>query len=96
MYGNCHEIRGQVSIDVGDVVGNSTLDVDVAFANAKPGDRLVVNPNQPLPAGLIASAPRVKSSGVITLTIANVTAGNVAGGNAVVFDVSLIKATGSI
>jgi hypothetical protein len=96
MYGNCHEIRGQVSVDLGNIPGHTSLDVDVPLANALPGDRLVINPSAAPVAGIITSSPRVKSNGVITVTVANVTAGQVAAGNAVVYDVSIIKKTGSV
>jgi hypothetical protein len=96
MMGNCHEIRGQVTVTLGTVAPSSTLDVDVPLANTKVGDRLLVNPNAALPAGLIASAPRVKSDGVVTVTVANVTAAPIVVVGDTLFDVSIIKKTGSV
>jgi hypothetical protein len=102
MDSNANVQRSTATVGVGTVTANTTKDVTFSNSNARYNsasplltDRVVMNPAASNSAGVSLSECFVSAASVITARFVNVTTANVAAGSPV-YNVDLIKATGSI
>lgn len=103
MFGNAQVQRSSATLNIGTVTANTTKDVTFAASNAKYNssnplltDRVVINPVSANSSGVALGGAWVSASGVITARFTNSTTANVDAGSAVVYNVDLVKATGSV
>ncbi len=90
-------IRGSVTISHGaNIAGASRQDTTAAFNGAAIGDKPMCTPAVVNASASIVTveSPLVTTAGIITVSVANLSSATAAAGPAVVYSVSLIKATG--
>lgn len=95
--GNANILRGSVTINHGaSIAGTARTDFTASFTNAAVGDRVVANPAvvNPNPAVTQYVSPVVTTANVITVSLGNLGSATTTAGTAVVYHVTLIKATG--
>lgn len=95
---NATLLRGQVTISHGaNIAAGATQDTTAAFTSAVIGDKVLATPAVAPASGiLVGASPAVTTAGQVTISVANITTATVAAGTAVVYDVTLVRPTGSI
>ncbi len=94
--GNLNGRRTTVTINHGVIAAGASQATTVACSGLAVGDRVVTNPNAAPEAGILIGAPRVSTTDVLEVSVANVTTATVDAGSAVVYNVQIFKATGSV
>lgn len=95
---NTNTLRGNVTISHGaNIAANSRQDTTVAFTGAAVGDLPHVTPAAVNASASIVTvaSPAVTTAGIVTVSVANIGTATVAAGTAVVYNVVLVKATGT-
>ena len=95
---NSVTLRGQVTINHGaNIAAASRQDSTVAFAGAAVGDQVRASPAVVNASASIVTveSPAVTTAGVVTVSVANIGAATVAAGTAVLYNITVFRATGS-
>lgn len=96
--GNANILRGSVTVSFGaSIAGSARTDTTVAFPNAAVGDQVIATPAVAFanPSVVPCESPVATTANVITISVANQSTATTTAGTAVVYRVSLIKATGA-
>lgn len=99
---NLSGIRGQVTITHGaNIAAATTQQVTASVAGGQIGDRVFVSPAVAPAAGIgVDASPTITATttagGTVTICVSNVTTATVSAGTAVVYNIQLIRPTGSV
>lgn len=95
--GNANILRGSVTINHGaSIAGTARTDFTASFTNVAVGDRVIASPAvvNPNPAVIQCPSPVCTTANVISVSLGNLGTATTTAGTAVVYQVTVIKATG--